>query len=235
MRKILIAIALLFGYISSVTAAGINVGISITAGQFEADGAAEKFSGAHAGGTSPGDVTKKASAEGDNAEALFGFGSIFIEKTLGDRLAIGIDYVPTTLDTETTENVQMADTPPTKPNGGTSQTNTVQVDFTDLTTIYLTFKLNDSIYVKAGHVSVDVETNELLASGGAYNDTDLDGTMLAIGYNREIGGGSGFLRLEAHTLELDGVTLTNTADSTKSVTADGVSGYGAKLSIGRSF
>ena len=44
-----------------------------------------------------------------------------------------------------------------------------------------------------------------------------------------------FLRLEAHTMSLDGVTLTNTADSTKSVTADGVSGYGAKLSIGKSF
>ena len=42
-------------------------------------------------------------------------------------------------------------------------------------------------------------------------------------------------RVEAHTMDLDGVTLTNTVDSTKSITADGISGYGAKLSIGRSF
>ena len=38
-------------------------------------------------------------------------------------------------------------------------------------------------------------------------------------------------KIEAHTMDLDGVTLTNTADSTTSVTADGVPGYGAKLSI----
>ena len=36
-------------------------------------------------------------------------------------------------------------------------------------------------------------------------------------------------------MELDGVTLTNTNDSTKSISADGVSGYGAKIAIGKSF
>ncbi len=235
MKKFLIATALLFGYISSAYAiSGVNMGISITAGQFEADGAAEKFSGAHVGGTSPGDVTKKASDEGDTAEALFGYGSIFIEKTIGDRLAIGIDYVPMTLDSETTENIQKADTPPTKPNGGTSQTNTVQVDFSDLTTIYATLALNENIYFKAGIVSVDVETNESLASGGSYKNTSLDGHVLALGYNRDLDSGA-FIRLEAHTMELDGVTLTNEADSTKEITADGVSGYGAKFAIGKSF
>ena len=105
MKKLLIALFLVFGYVTSASSiSGVNIGISITAGQFEADGAKEEFKGAHSSSASPGDVTKKASAEGDSAEALFGFGSIFIEKTLGDRLAIGIDYVPMSLDTETAEN-----------------------------------------------------------------------------------------------------------------------------------
>ena len=107
MKKLLIALVMLFGYVTSASAiSGVNFGISITAGQFEADGASENFKGAHVSSTSPGDVTKKASAEGDSAEALFGYGSIFIEKTLGDRLAIGVDYVPMDLDTETAENSQ---------------------------------------------------------------------------------------------------------------------------------
>ena len=234
MKKLLIALFLVFGYVTSASAiSGVNFGISITAGQFEADGAKEEFTGAHVSSTSPGDVSKEASAEGDTAEALFGFGSIFIEKTLGDRLAIGVDYVPMTLDSETAENVQDNDDNPAA-GKGTNQTNTVQVDFSDLTTLYLTFALNDSMYVKAGLVEVDVETNESLGTGGAYGNTSLDGHMLAIGYNRDLDTGA-FVRLEAHTMDLDGVTLTNTNDSTKSVTADGFTGYGAKLSIGRSF
>ena len=234
MKKLLIALFVVFGYVTSASAiSGVNFGISITAGQFEADGASEKFTGAHSSSASPGDVTKKASAEGDSAEALFGFGSIFIEKTLGDRLAIGVDYVPTTLDTETTENVQDNNDNPLA-GKGTDQTNTVQVDFNDMTTIYLTLKLNDNLYLKAGSVSVDVETNESLGTGGSYGNTSLDGNIFAIGYNRDLDTGA-FVRLEAHTMDLDGVTLTNENDSTKSVSADGVSGYGAKFSIGRSF
>ena len=233
MKKFIIAIAMLFGFVSSASAiSGVNIGISLTAGQFEADGAAEKFTGAHVSGGSPGNVTKKASDEGDSAEALFAFPSIFIEKTLGDRLSIGVDYVPTSLDTETAENIQNRA-------GGASivdsqTTNTVQVDFEDLTTVYAKINLNNGLYFKAGVVSVDVVTKENLGTGGAYGNTDLDGEMYAIGYNRDTGTGA-FFRVEAHTMDLDGVTLTNTADSTKSVTADGVSGYGAKLSVGRSF
>ena len=234
MKKLLIALFLVFGYVTSASAiSGVNIGISITAGQFEADGAKEEFKGAHSSSASPGDVTINASTEGDGAEALFGFGSIFIEKTLGDRLAIGIDYVPMSLDTETAENERDVSV---ENDGsiGSSATNTVQVDFSDLTTLYLTLNLNDNVYVKAGLVEVDVDTNESLGTGGAYGNTSLDGHMLAIGYNRDLDTGA-FVRLEAHTMELDGVTLTNTNDSTKSITADGVSGYGAKLSVGKSF
>ena len=234
MKKLLIALVVLFGYATSASAiSGVNFGISITAGQFEADGAKEEFKGAHSSSASPGDVTINATTEGDNAEALFGFGSVFIEKTLGDRLAIGIDFVPATLDTETAENARDVDVTPTG-GIGSEVTNTVQVDFSDLTTIYLTLKLGENLYLKGGLVEVDVETNESLGTGGAYGNTSLDGSMVAIGYNRDLNSGA-FLRLEAHSMSLDGVTLTNTVDSTKSITADGISGYGAKLSIGRSF
>jgi hypothetical protein len=42
-----------------------------------------------------------------DAMAVFGYGSIFIEKTLGQYLTIGIDYVPSALESETvTESLE---------------------------------------------------------------------------------------------------------------------------------
>jgi len=227
MKKLLIASLMLFGYVSSVNAE-VNIGLSFTGGVFDVDGAAEKFTGAHSSSASPGNVVKKASDEGDEAKGLFGIGSIFVEKTLTDRLAVGIDFVPHSMDTETTENTQKTST------SSATGTNTVQVDFEDLTTIYATLALRDNLYAKLGYVSVDVITNESLATGGSYGDTDLDGYTLALGYNKDLNTGA-FLRVEASYMDLDGATLTNTADSTKSVTADGITGYGARLSVGKSF
>ena len=227
MKKLLIASLMLFGYVSSVNAE-VNIGLSFTGGVFDVDGAAEKFTGAHSSSASPGNVVKKASDEGDEAKGLFGIGSIFVEKTLTDRLSVGIDFVPHSMDTETTENTQKTST------SSATGTNTVQVDFEDLTTIYATLALRDNLYAKLGYVSVDVITNESLATGGSYGDTDLDGYTLALGYNKDLNTGA-FLRVEASYMDLDGATLTNTADSTKSVTADGITGYGARLSVGKSF
>ena len=61
-----------------------------------------------------------------------------------------MDYVPTSLDTETAENI-------TNIKGGETTvdaqaTNKVQVDFEDLTTVYAKLNLNDNMYLKAGLV-----------------------------------------------------------------------------------
>ena len=58
--------------------------------------------------------------------------------------------------------------------------------------------------------------------------------MIGIGYDRDLNNGS-FLRVEANYMDLDGVTLVNSNDSNKSVKADGISGYGARVSVGKSF
>lgn len=232
MNRFYIAIILALGIISNSQAVGINVGVSLSAGVFEVDGAKEQFKGAHSSGASPGDVTKNASTDGDSAEGLFGIGSIFVEKTLGDRFAVGVDYVPHSLESETAENIQNI------PDGNVlinaQATNTVKVEFEDYTTAYLMLKANENVYAKIGYAMVEVATKEVLGTGGAYGDTDLDGYTLALGYNRDLDNGT-FLRLEGNYVSLDGATLTNTNDSTKSVTVDGIDGYGAKISIGRSF
>ena len=83
-------------------------------------------------------------------------------------------------------------------------------------------------------MTVDVKTNETLATGGSYGDTNLDGTIFGVGYNRDLDNGA-FVRLEANMMDFDGVTLTNKNDSNKSVSVDGIDGYGARISVGRSF
>ena len=83
-------------------------------------------------------------------------------------------------------------------------------------------------------MQVEVITDENLATGGAYGNADLDGYSIALGYNMDLADGM-FVRAEASYMSLDGVTLTNDNDSTKSVKADGISGYGAGISVGKSF
>jgi hypothetical protein len=222
---------LLFGF-NAYAEKGINVGLSLSAGVFKVDGAKETFSGSHSSGAGS-TVTKNATDEGENAEGLFGIGSIFVEKSLGDRFSVGLDYVPTALESETTENVQTTFNT-THGAALTSVTNTVQVDFEDLTTLYAMININENVYLKAGYMQVDVQTNETLGTGSSYGYTKLDGTMFALGYSRDLDNGA-FVRFEGSVMELDGATLTSTVDTKKSVSVDGIEGLGAKLSIGKSF
>jgi hypothetical protein len=235
MKKIIMSIVLMlcFGFNANAEK-GMNIGVTALYGAFEVTGASEKFAANHSSGAGSAREVKH-SDEGDNAEGDFALASIFIEKTLGDRLAIGIDYVPVSADSDTTENEQnAAGSNPVGHSGDSAGTNKVQVDFEDLTTLYAMINLTDNIYAKAGIMTVDVVTNETLATGGAYGDTNLDGTMLAVGYAKDLDNGA-FVRLEGTFMDFDGVTMTNQNDSTKSVKVDGIEGYGAKLSIGKSF
>ena len=83
-------------------------------------------------------------------------------------------------------------------------------------------------------MQVDVKTNENLATGGAYGDTSLDGYTLGLGFNNDMDNGM-FVRFEAAVMDIDGATLVNKNDSTKKVTADGIEGVSASLSLGKAF
>ena len=74
----------------------------------------------------------------------------------------------------------------------------------------------------------------MLGTGGAYGDTTLEGTTIGIGYNHDMDEGM-FVRLEGNLMDFDDITLTNTQDSNKSIEASDIEGYGARISVGRSF
>ena len=201
---------------------GVNVGISGSAGLFTATGKEVDSST----GSIPASETHNDSEHGEAA-----WGSIFIEKTLGDRFLIGIDYVPASLETETTESVRHDKT---TTDTRTAKENSIQIDFEDLTTIYIALNVTENAYIKAGISQVDVITNENLATGSAYGNTELDGTVFAVGYNKDFDN-TMFLRVEGSYMDFDGASLTSTTNSDNKVTLNSLDGVSGKISIGKSF
>ena len=230
MKKFLIATVVLLSSITLANAEQFRAGISVMGAVFEADGASEKFTGDHSSNTTTTDRTIKSSTEGDDAEGAFILGSVFAEIQVSDSpLSVGVAYVPHSSDSEEAENKQ---------NMGTSftaeATNKVKVSFEDLVTVYALANLNENVYLKAGYMQVDLITEENLGTGGAYGNDTLEGYTIGLGYNMDLADGM-FVRGEAAYMEIDGTTLTNANDSTKSVSADGITGYGAAISVGKSF
>ena len=234
MKKFLIAAVVLLGSISLANAERFSIGVTATGAVFEADGASELFTGDHAGNRSSTNVEKNAADEGEDAEAAVVMGSIFFEAAVNDKISLGASYVPHSMDSETTENTQNIGGLPAGPNDDDESRNTVKVSFEDLTTVYALVNLDNNIYAKIGFVQVEVITDENLATGGAYGNTDLDGYSIGLGYSLDMADGM-FARVEASYMDLDGATVTNDNDSTKSVKVDGISGYGAGISVGKSF
>ncbi len=224
MRKILVTIILsLFAMGTASAEIGVNVGISGQLGLFSAT-ATEKDAGNH--GTTTGDNETNR----DSDFIGLGYHSIFIEKELGP-LAIGVDYVPEALETETAENTNHDKTTSAT---ASRVTNKVQVDFEDLTTIYVALNLGDTgSYVKLGHAMVDIVTNEKLGTGSTYGNTDISATTVGIGYNSDFGNGM-FIRAEGTYMEFDGTSLKSSSGS-QTISLDSLDGVTGKISVGKSF
>ena len=217
MKKIIIGIfSSLFLFSVASAEVGINVGVSGSLGAFQATGT----------------ETESDEKNTEDAVGAAGWASIFVEKTLGDRIAIGLDYVPSALESETSERVvtdlgSLAE-------GSNSRTNKIKVDFEDLTTLYITANITENLYAKAGLMQVDVVTKETIGTGSQYGDTSLDGTLLGLGYNSTFANDM-FVRVEGNYMAFDSVSLTSSTNSDNKVSIDDLNGVSAKLSIGKSF
>ena len=218
MKKLLLTFVFSLFYISSASAVSVNVGVSGQAGIFAASGSEKD------GATVKGNGSEHGSA---------GWGSVFLEGQFNDRIIVGIDYVPTALETDTTETAKSDQEPDAQ--SPTIVTNKIQVDFEDLTTIYVGAMITDSLYVKAGAMKVDVITNENLVTGAAYGNTELDGTMFGIGYHVANDNGA-FFRFEGNYMTFDGATQQSTGTAaTRSIELKNLDGVSGKISIGKSF
>jgi len=198
---------------------GVNVGISGQVGIAAATGTESQAN--NAGEDTP-------SVSKDSEIGALGFASVFIEKTLGDRFSVGIDYVPSSLASESTTEEKSDLTGTT---AQTTVTNTMKIEFEDLTTYYAAFNVTENLYLKAGLAQVDILTKENLGTGGAYGDTNTDAMVLGFGYHKTFDN-TLFVRFESVYMDFDSASVTS-GDNTVSLSSlDTVTG---KLSIGKSF
>jgi hypothetical protein len=215
MKKIITAIALLLGTISLASAdIGVNIGISGNTSVWHATGS---------------ETNTNDTKQTEDAMGVSGYDSYFIEKTLGSRLTIGFERSPDALTTDTAENDRFT---ATTGNARTTKVNTVQLKFENLDMLYVHLNLSESVYVKFGETSVDVITNESLATGASYNDFSLDGSLIGMGYQKTFGNGI-FLRGEGNYLEFDNAKSQTSGDNT--VTFTDLEGAQFKFAIGKAF
>ena len=224
MKKLILgSIFSIFCIFSASAELGMNVGVSGSAGVFYAS-ATEVDTGTH-GTTTGTDETIDA-----NDILALGWTSVFIEKSFLDRFAIGFEYVTEDLSTETAsrghEDKTTSDT-------ASTVNNDVQVDFTNLSTLYVSMNVTDNAYIRAGVMDVDVETNETLGTGSSYGNTSLTGAVFGLGWDRELASGV-FIRAETNYLDFEGKSLTSSSGSQK-ITLDTLEGVQAKISLGKSF
>ena len=216
MKKTILAVSFILASFSTVSAEiGVNVGVSGNLAVFHATGV----------------ETEVAEKNTEDATGVAGYSSFFIEKTLGDRITVGYDYVSSSLESETSETVRMDKT---TTDTQTSKTNTVKVAFEDLSTLYVALNITENFYVKAGMATVDVVTKENLATGSDYGNTSLDGSVMGVGYNNTFDNGM-FFRVEGTYMDFDNAKLISTTNTDNTIELNNLEGASGKLSIGKSF
>ncbi len=204
---------------------------------FSAEAATKKigFTAAITDFESSGTETLKSSSNKtstDVSEIVF-VPSIFFEVTNDRGVGIGLDYVPA--DAEIGSKSKTKTDTDTDDSSDTSGTNTASADVSGHTTVYLTIPVK-SAFLKLGYVSADVETTENLATGTTYGNKSVNGTMVSVGFDRDMPNGS-FLRLEASYTDYDDISLTGSQDGdsvSNKVDAD-VDATAFRISVGRAF
>ena len=223
MKKTLIGLVIsMFWIVSASADVGARLGVTGNAALYAAT-ATELDTGSH------GTTTDFDESQTQSEYLGLMYGSVFAEVGFGPMF-IGVDYMPGSIDTE-----ESTTTVGDKTTSATSSqvTNKVKVEFEGLTNFYAGVRILDSFFIKAGTLSVDLNTKETLGTGSTYGNTTVDGTMMAVGMDKVMDNGM-FVRVEGQYSEFDSASLTSSSGSQK-ITMDSLDGVVAKLSIGKAF
>ena len=196
MKKLLVTIfgtALLFS-----TSAYSDVTIGAKVGNGDLEGTNKSYT---AGSTTQASISKSKDSM---------FGAIFIEKSFGNGVSAGVEYVP--LDANITLD------------GSNSSTSAELSDYTTGYLMYMRDTGNASLYGKLGYSQADIGTiNASENTTINSQDTTLEGVMIGVGLQTEElqGGLNG--RLEITFTDFDDVSATTTSNGSASVkkTGDG--------------
>ena len=225
MKKLIIAISSAF-ILFATSAMSMDmrpvIGISGNSAVYAATGIENNY---NEGGTAIDTTTKEYGAFNPT------FASVFAEMNLNDAVAIGLDYVPSSIDTpENTSN----DGENAKPDGPANQ-NKVYVTFEDLTTLYA--KINVPLggtYLKVGYSVVNVISNEVMSSGNNYGNDTVHAYTVGIGYNHELAGGLS-VRAELTGSDFSDAETTNGKANKTEIKIQDMIGARGTISIVKSF
>jgi hypothetical protein len=198
-------------------------------------GLAIGVSGSIGGYAVSGTETENGEVEKESAHILLGHQSVFLEYSIPQAmgLTIGVDYVTTDLESNIAERTDVSmNSITTEDDEGTS---TVQVDFTDMTTLYVEIPiLTSGLFIKAGIRQVDVITNEVLHTGSAYGNFSINGDMFGIGGKHVFDNGL-LVKMEGTYTEYDSHSETSTTNADNTIQMTSLEGGNVTLSIGKSF
>ena len=219
-KSSLLAVLFALGFSTSAFSEGLSLGI-----QYQLMG----FYGVGTENMSNNSGTKHPTTEaGAFTDEVF---SIFAEYDAGP-VSIGIGYIPETIASPENTNVQH-----TSNSDSTNLTNTAKVDINDIMTIYalIDIPLGNS-YLKVGWREATVETKESLGTGGSYNDVDVEGTSVALGYIFEPAGVEGVtVRFEVEGAQYEDVSATNNADTSTNIKVTDLMSGSASISLVKTF
>ena len=159
--------------------------------------------------------------------------SIFFEIGNDAGLALGIDIIPGDADLGSKSKTK-TDTD-TDDASDTSGTNTASANVDSHNTIYLKIPVK-AAFIKLGYVEADVITTENLATGTTYGNVTVNGTQVAVGFDKDVPNGA-FVRLEASYTDYEDFSITGSADTdsvTNKVDAD-IDSTALRISIGKAF
>ena len=228
MKKIVIALLVTFGLTTIVSAEiGVKVGVSAQIGEMETSGKETSSDGT--------------SDKSEVVNALFGTAGFFIEKDLAflpgpfGRLSVGFDNIVNDIGLGSQSNGRRISLGAA--GASVLETNhTLDAKLTGFETVYATLNVTDWLYVKAGTVTVDVETKFTGSATSSYpTNHSLDGSVVGFGVEKSSDNGM-FFRLEYNDYDIDGKTVTNAGtDSKFSATLKDVTGSTGRISIGKAF
>jgi hypothetical protein len=136
--------------------------------------------------------------------------SYFLEVNAGELISVGYEHTPNSIST-----------PENKTQEGLSTENKVKVNFDDLNVAYLKVNIPGGLYLKAGVVEVDLDIQEVMGSGRTYKNVSTSGSVMGIGYDRELGDNGFAVRFEGSYMELDDVSTNNGVTATGGTAANG--------------
>ena len=178
------------------SAAEMNFGFSLMAGQFDTDGSETEK-------TVSGDTSEKTTKS--LSETFYG-GSLFAEIEADNGIRIGLDYVPLDIKLGSgarTDSSSGADVASEADTGDRS----AEANVKDLFTIYTHVPVGP-VYAVLGYMDADVTTSESLPTS-TYGDASINGWQYGLGVKRDM------MRFEIAYSDFDSISLTSTANTNK--------------------